>query len=87
MGPGATLAKDFEVNMERPRDRRTLNDHPEFMRLKTQITLFMMGLNKDAKQQSDTPLIAMPDITPKDFSLPSAGIRLKNKTSQPTSAA
>lgn len=87
IGPGATLAKDFEVNMDRPRDRRTLNDHPEFMRLKTQITLFMMGLNKDAKQQSETPLISMPDISPKDFSLPSANIRLKNKSSQPTSAA
>lgn len=57
------------------------------MRLKTQITLFMMGLNKDAKQQSETPLISMPDISPKDFSLPSANIRLKNKSSQPTSAA
>lgn len=87
LGPGATLANEFEVNMKRPRDRRTLNDHPEFMRLKTQITLFMMGLNKDAKNQLETPLIPMPDIRPKDFSLPSAEIRLKNKSSQPTSAA
>ena len=87
IGPGATLAEEFRVTMERPRDRRTLNDHPEFMRLKTQITLFMMGLNKDAKGKSQSPLIPMPDIRPKDFSLPSANIRLKKKTAQPTSAA
>jgi len=87
MGPGATLADEFTVNMERPRERRTLNDHPEFMRLKTQITLFMMGLNKESKEGAQAPLISMPDIRPRDFALPSANIRLKNKSSQPNSAA
>jgi nitrate/nitrite transport system ATP-binding protein len=87
IGPGATLAEEFNVTMERPRDRRTLNDHPEFMRLKTQITLFMMGLNKEAKGKAQSPIIPMPNIRPKDFSLPSANIRLKNKAAQPTSAA
>jgi nitrate/nitrite transport system ATP-binding protein len=87
IGPGATLAEEFNVTMERPRDRRTLNDHPEFMRLKTQITLFMMGLNKEAKGKALSPIIPMPNIRPKDFSLPSANIRLKNKAAQPTSAA
>ncbi len=87
MGPGATLADEFKVNMERPRARRTLNDHPEFMRLKTQITLFMMGLNKNSKNDQKTPLIPMPDIRPRDFALPSANIRLKNKNNQPTTAA
>ena len=87
MGPGATLADEFTVNMERPRERRTLNDHPEFMRLKTQITLFMMGLNKESKEGAQAPLISMPDIRPRDFAPPSANIRLKNKVSQPTSAA
>ena len=87
MGPGATFADEFTVNMERPRARRTLNDHPEFMRLKTQITLFMMGLNKAAQKDAQAPLISMPDIRPRDFALPSANIRLKNKKDQPTSAA
>ena len=87
MGPGATLADEFTVNMEQPRERRTLNDHPEFMRLKTQITLFMMGLNKESKEGAQAPLISMPDIRPRDFAPPSANIRLKNKVSQPTSAA
>ena len=87
MGPAATLANDFIVNMDRPRDRRTLNNHPEFMRLKTEITLFMMSLNKESKAQSQHPIIPMPSVRPKDFSLPTASPRFKNKQSQPTSAA
>jgi len=83
MGPAATLADDFIVNMERPRDRRTLNNHPEFMRLKTDITLFMMGLNKESKAQAQSPIIPMPDIRPKDFALPTAAPRLRNKKVQP----
>ena len=86
MGPGATLADPYLVGMARPRDRQTLNDHPEFKRLKAEITNYMMGISeesKDARQE----IVPMPDIRPKDFSLPTARIRLKNKVSQPTSAA
>ena len=83
MGPAATLADEFIVNMERPRDRHTLNDHPEFMRLKSEITQFMMDLNKEAKSLKTSEIIPMPDIRPKDFSLPTAAPRLKNRTPQP----
>lgn len=70
MGPGATLSEEFKVNMERPRDRHTLNDHPEFMRLKSEITSFMMGLNKESKKLS-ADIIPMPEVTPKSFAPPS----------------
>ncbi len=71
MGPKATLADEFIVNMERPRDRHTLNDHPEFMRLKAEITRFMMNLNKEAKSLAKPVNTSMPDIAPKDFTVPS----------------
>ncbi|MGJ8673338.1 ABC transporter ATP-binding protein [Rubritalea sp.] len=67
MGPAATLSDDFKVNMARPRDRHTLNDHPEFMRLKSEITNYMMGLNKESKKLS-ADIIPMPKVTPKNFS-------------------
>ncbi len=78
MGPQATLADPYLVEMARPRERHTLNDHPQFKRLKSEITNFMMGLNKDSKKSTQDPLTSMPDIRPKDFTLPSANIRLKN---------
>ncbi len=69
MGPAATLSDEFKVNMERPRNRHTLNDHPEFMRLKSEITGFMLGLNQESKKLSGN-VVPMPKVTPKSFSLP-----------------
>jgi len=78
MGPEATLAKEFTVNMERPRDRHTLNDHPEFMRLKSEITSFMFELNKESKKLKSGSSVTMPDVKPKDFSLPSGHINFSH---------
>jgi nitrate/nitrite transport system ATP-binding protein len=75
MGPGATLSKEFIVNMGRPRDRHTLNDEPEFMRLKSEITAFMLGLNKENKDLKTESKVTMPDVKPKDFSLPIGAIK------------
>lgn len=79
MGPKATLAAEFPVCMERPRDRQTLNDHPEFMRLKSEITQFLMGLNDESKALSRGRVIPMPDVRPRDFSLPVASPRIKSR--------
>lgn len=78
MGPKATLAPEFAVNMERPRDRITLNDNPEFMRLKADITTYMMGLNEESKSLTTADVVPMPDIRPRDFSLPKKGFKMKN---------
>ena len=77
MGPAATLSNEFIVNMERPRNRQTLNDHPEFMRLKSEITTFMMDLNTESKQLKNDTMIPMPKVTPKNFTPPAAAMRFK----------
>ena len=84
IGPEATLAEEFTVKMERPRDRHTLNDHPEFMRLKAEITSFMMGLNKESKAHATSFGTSMPDVKPKDFSLPSARLDFRNRKAKPS---
>ena len=43
MGPGATLDKPFPVNLERPRNRTTLNTNPEFRRLRSEISKYMVS--------------------------------------------
>ncbi len=78
MGPGATLSQEFKVNMDRPRDRHTLNEQPEFMRLKSEITGFMLGLNKDSKKLKSENSLTMPNVKPKDFSLPTAPIQFSH---------
>lgn len=77
-GPAATLAREFEVRMPRPRDRATLNDHPEYKRLKLEITAFMMSLNEEARELRNECGLRMPDVQPRDFSLPVASPRLRS---------
>jgi len=84
MGPEATLTEPFTVNMERPRDRHKLNDHPEYQRLKTEITAYLMNLNKEAQKLKSTDKYKMPDVMPKNFTPISGRPALRNKTSQPS---
>lgn len=78
MSPEATLHEGFSVNMDRPRDRHTLNDHPEFMRLKSEITAFMLNLSKEDKKSKTAEYIPMPKIQPKDFNPPVASIKFSH---------
>ncbi|BCX49572.1 nitrate ABC transporter ATP-binding protein [Haloferula helveola] len=80
MGPKATLAEAFPVTLERPRDRRTLTELPEYKRLKADITSYLVGLNKEARELRGSNIIEMPDIAPRDFKAPSKirGLKWKN---------
>ncbi len=66
-GPNATLARNFAVTLERPRDRTTLNFNPEFKKLRNEITRFMMSVNADARQLRVEDSYTLPDIEPKDL--------------------
>ena len=80
MGPRATLAEAFPVTLERPRDRRTLTDNPEYQFLKTEITSYLVGLNRKARESRDNKILRMPDVAPKAFRPPSRipAIRSRN---------
>ena len=71
MGPEATLGEAFPVRLERPRDRRTLNDSKEYQRLKTEITTYLLDLNREAKSLRNKTILQMPDIAPHNFKAPS----------------
>jgi nitrate/nitrite transport system ATP-binding protein len=70
MGPKAMLAEAYPVTLARPRDRRTLIDNPEYQHLKTDITSYLVGLNRAARASSNTTLVHMPDVPPKIFRPP-----------------
>lgn len=79
MGPAATLSTEFTVKMAHPRDRTTLNEHPEYKRLKREITSFMLDLNKEARELRSESTLTMPAVQPHDFSLPVASPRFKRE--------
>ena len=64
MGPKATLAPAFDVNVSRPRNRATLNQIPEYKKLKLDVTHYLINMNKEAKKLKANPHIPMPDVKP-----------------------
>lgn len=63
-GPGATLGPDFNINLERPRDRTALNHNDEFKKLRAEITRYLMniGIRKSGNDGSDK--LVLPDVRP-----------------------
>jgi nitrate/nitrite transport system ATP-binding protein len=66
VGPGATLAKEFVVDLPRPRDRTAANHDPEFKRLRAEITqcLMDMGIEQGGAEDDGRHL---PDVIPVHF--------------------
>lgn len=67
MGPEATLADTFEVDLARPRDLTALNTDPRFKHLRNTITQFMIQMNKEAKELRAERSFEMPNLQPIDF--------------------
>ena len=75
-GPDATMGQEFIVNLPFPRNRNTVNDNPEFKRLRGEVTRYLMGMNTDAGLETRAEL-KLPKVTPitqhiRDPNLPNA---------------
>jgi nitrate/nitrite transport system ATP-binding protein len=62
-GPKATLGPEFEVTIPRPRDRRELNHEPEFVRLRKEITAYLMNV-ASVGNDSDCNVVMLPSAIP-----------------------
>jgi len=67
MGPEATLADAFTIDLPRPRDRTLSNSDPDFKHLRNRITQYLIGLNEEAKALRVDERKEMPDVRPVDF--------------------
>jgi nitrate/nitrite transport system ATP-binding protein len=68
-GPGATLGEPIPVTLERPRNRKALNQDPEFKRLKSLVTQQLLGY-AERKKTTVTQRLVVPDILPEDLNQP-----------------
>lgn len=66
-GPKATLGQSFDVTLDRPRDRTTLNLNPQFIELRNAVTEYMIDINNEAKELRVAADIELPDLMPVDF--------------------
>ena len=64
-GPAATLGRTFEVLLERPRDRSTLNANPEFRKLRADVSTYLTNISTSARRQIVQTV--PPDLQPYDF--------------------
>ncbi len=62
-GPNATLGPEFCVDLERPRERAALNRNETYIRLRSEITDYLMdiGAKRDAEVKTD---IRLPNVVP-----------------------
>lgn len=67
-GPSATLLDSIPVTLERPRDRRTLLEDPEFKRLRNEI-VDQLTASKKKPTAAITKKLVLPDIQPEDISV------------------
>lgn len=63
-GPNAMLGPAFRINLQRPRDRTALNHDPEFIRLRKEITAYLMGVGGQRGSGSDKTVVELPDVKP-----------------------
>ena len=67
VGPRATLGREFEVDLPRPRDRATINFDPAFRELRNEVTTYLLGLNEEVRAARPKRDIELPDVQPLDL--------------------
>lgn len=65
-GPKATLGPEFKINIERPRDKTSLNDNPEFKKTRNEIIEYLMEIGAE-RSSNQTETYKLPDLEPKSF--------------------
>ena len=62
-GPKATLGPSFSINIERPRDKKMLNDNEDFIKTRNEIIEYLMDMSNEMGL-GKTEEYSLPDISP-----------------------
>jgi nitrate/nitrite transport system ATP-binding protein len=68
-GPRATLGPSIPVNIAHPRDRKTIAEEPEFIRIRQELVDYLLNSKKRQQAVVERKLV-LPDIMPEDLSGP-----------------
>ena len=69
IGPSATFGQETEVNLPRPRDRRTLGADPEAIKMRAAIIAYLLREKERETAGSTVPPVSLPNIRPMDISM------------------
>lgn len=73
-GPRASLGPAFPVPLARPRDRKSVNDDPEFKRIRNEITHYLTVVSRQAAQASPKRRLLKPTAKPSNLRPPSLSL-------------
>ncbi|HWL62035.1 MAG TPA: nitrate ABC transporter ATP-binding protein [Steroidobacteraceae bacterium] len=76
-GAGDGLGREFRVELPRPRERHSVNDHPHFKALRARITACLQALGESRAARRDA-VVSLPEVTPLSATRPRA-LRNANK--------
>ncbi len=76
-GPGASLGPSFPVPLERPRDRTQLNHDPDFKKIRTQVTQYLLDVGRTERPAARRADLRLPDLAPLDLEAPSKRMALR----------
>ena len=65
-GPNATLGPEFNIAIDRPRDKTALNDNPSYKKTRNAIIEYLMDIGAERKSVSNEEYV-LPEIAPKSF--------------------
>ncbi len=66
-GPKATLGPEFNINIERPRDKVAMNHNDNFKKLRNKIIEYLMEIGKERTAGLEVPEYELPDLVPMKF--------------------
>ncbi|WP_418262370.1 ABC transporter ATP-binding protein [Flavobacterium faecale] len=66
-GPRATLGPEFDINIERPRDKTALNHNDNFKKLRNEIIEYLMEIGQERTAGLEVPEYELPDLVPVKF--------------------
>lgn len=84
-GPNATFGPSFKVDIERPRDRASMNEDQTFIGLRRDITAYLMQVGSESGREHDDSLI-LPNVVPvtsRDYLPKAAKEAGKSQTAHP----
>ena len=73
-GPRASLGPSFAVPLARPRDRKAVNDDPEYKRIRNEITNYMTAVGRQAAAAHPTRRLKKPLAKPASLRPPSLSL-------------
>ncbi|WMJ72825.1 ABC transporter ATP-binding protein [Cytophagaceae bacterium ABcell3] len=65
-GPNAKLGPAFDINIERPRDKVAMNSNPDFIRIRNEVTKYLLDAGAESGKASKGKY-ELPDLEPIDL--------------------